>query len=76
MRIDFDDKSFLEIKLGSPGKIAIILGAKKKNDNLRIEVNSCEIKISQFMELIFGMGIPITKPVTQEKQSVNSEDSQ
>lgn len=61
MRINFEDKSFVEIKQGSPGKIAIILGAKKKNNILEMEVNACEIEIGQFAELINNIGIELPK---------------
>lgn len=61
MRINFEDKSFVEIKQGSPGKIAIILGAKKKNNILEMEVNACEIEICQFAELINNIGIELPK---------------
>ena len=60
MRIDFDDKSFIEIR-SSPGKIVIILGAKNKNDNLKFEINACEITINQFAELVNDLGIEIPK---------------
>lgn len=61
MRINFEDKSFVEIKQGSPGKIAIILGAKKKNNVLEMEINACELEIGQFVELINNLGVDFSK---------------
>lgn len=61
MRINFEDKSFVEIKQGSPGKIAIILGAKKKNNILEMEINACELEIGQFVELINNLGVDFSK---------------
>jgi hypothetical protein len=61
VRINFEDKSFVEIKQGSPGKIAIILGAKKKNNILEMEINACELEIGQFTEIINNLGIDFNK---------------
>lgn len=69
MRLDFDDKSFVEIKLGSPGKVAIILGAKKKDNALELEVNACEITISQFAEMVHDLGVELPKPIKQNKNN-------
>ena len=65
MRKDFDDKSFIEIKIGSPGKIAVILGARKKNNSLEVEINACEIKISEFSDMIHNIGVELPKPIKQ-----------
>lgn len=67
MRKEFEDKSFLEIKLGNPGKIAIILGAKKKNNFLELEVNACEVSISDFSELVHSLGVELLKPIKKNK---------
>jgi hypothetical protein len=61
MRIDFEDKSFIEIRLGAPGKVVVILGAKKKNNALEIEINACEITINEFSQLVNGLGIQLPK---------------
>lgn len=61
MRINFEDKSFVEIKQSSPGKIAIILGAKKKNNILEMEINACELEIGQFAELVNNLGVDFSK---------------
>jgi hypothetical protein len=57
MKIEFDDKSYVEVRLGRPGKIAIILSAADKSDKLKMQVNACELSIDQFSELINSLGI-------------------
>lgn len=59
MRINFDDDSFVELKLSSPGKVIIGLGAKDANNSLNIVVNSAEITLIQLAELINDLGIPL-----------------
>ncbi len=61
MKIEFDDKSYVEVKLGRPGKIAIILSAADKNDKLKMQVNACEVSIDEFSDLINSIGIQIPK---------------
>lgn len=69
MRIDFDDKSFVEIKVGGPGKIVIILAAKKKNNNLELEINAAELTISEFAQLVNGLGIQLPKTTIATQNS-------
>jgi hypothetical protein len=59
MRIDFSDKSFIDIRIGTPGNIAIIMGAKNKNNKLETQVNTCEITIKQFAELVQNIGVEL-----------------
>lgn len=65
MRKDFEDKSFIEIRIGSPGKIAVVLGARKKNNSLEIEVNACEVTIAEFADMIHNLGVELPKQIKQ-----------
>ena len=69
MKINFDDNSFIEIKLSkSPGKVEIVLGASDFDNPLKKIINSAEIDIKDFSKLVHGLGIPIP-PVTDNKAS-------
>jgi hypothetical protein len=59
MKIDFDDHSYIELILSSPGKIAIVLGAKDPKNPLSIVINSAEITIQQLADLVNALNIPI-----------------
>jgi hypothetical protein len=59
MKIDFDDKSYVELILSAPGKVAIILGAKDGNNPLNTVVNSAEITLKQLAELVADLNIPL-----------------
>lgn len=61
MKISFDDNSFIELILSSPGKIAVVLGARDPNNSLNIVINSAEITIQQLSELIKSLNINIPK---------------
>jgi len=50
MRIDFEDKSYLEIKK-SDGKVLIIVQAKDTENPRKNITNICEITIEQFKSL-------------------------
>jgi len=53
MRIDFKDKSFVSFEhSSSPGKIIISLGAKSFKNPLETVVNSAEISINEFNDLV------------------------
>jgi len=67
MKIDFEDRSFIEIKIGSPGNVAVILGAKNRNDGLKFEINACEITINQFAQLVNDLGIELPKIIKQKQ---------
>jgi nitrate reductase NapAB chaperone NapD len=53
MKIDFNDKSYIECrKSDNPGKIFIIISAKDHENPLKKITNAVEIELSQFKELI------------------------
>jgi len=53
MRIEFNDKSYIECrKSDNPGKIFIIISAKDHENPLKKITNAVEIDESQFKELI------------------------
>lgn len=53
MRIDFDDKSYISFEHSAyPGKIIISLGAKNFKNPLETIVNSAEISMSEFTNLV------------------------
>ena len=56
MKIDFDDKSFLEIvKSPNPGKILISIQAKDYENPLKKITNSVEITEEQFKQIVNGV---------------------
>ena len=59
MKIDFGDSSYIELTLSSPGKVSITLGAKDGNNPLNIIINSAEITLKQFAELVADLNIPL-----------------
>lgn len=53
MKIDFNDKSFIEIKrTADPDKITIVISAIDHNNTFKKIINSCEITTEQFKALI------------------------
>lgn len=53
MKIDFNDKSYIECRRSdNPGKIFIIISAKDHENPLKKITNAVEIELSQFKELI------------------------
>jgi nitrate reductase NapAB chaperone NapD len=53
MKIEFEDKSYIECrKSDSAGKILIIISAKDQGNNLKKTTNIVEITTEQFKELI------------------------
>lgn len=61
MRVDFEDGSHIEILLSGPGKVAVILGAKDKDNPLKYVTNSCEISLQEFSNLINGIPVQLPK---------------
>ena len=59
MKIEFDDGTFVEIKEGSPGNVAIILVAKDKDNALKKQVNSCEVSIQQFSNMVHSLPVEL-----------------
>jgi hypothetical protein len=62
MRIDYKDKSYIEIRLGNPGKIAIILGAQSKDNPLKYITNACEVSLQDFSNLVGDIPVDLPKP--------------
>lgn len=54
MRIDFDDKSYLEFKKISD-KVLITIQAKDSTNILKKITNTCEITVEQFKELCYSL---------------------
>ena len=53
MKIDFEDKSYIECrKSDNPGKVLIIISARNKDNSLKKTTNAVEIDISEFKLLI------------------------
>lgn len=53
MKVEFEDKSYLEIKKSSePGKIVVLIQAKDGNNLLKKITNSVEITTAQWQQLI------------------------
>lgn len=48
MRIDFEDRSYIETRLSnSPGKIFVIIGSRQEDNKYELVVNSAEITFEQ-----------------------------
>lgn len=57
MKIQFDDKSFIECKKSdNPGKIIITISAKDHTDSLKKITNAVEITVDEFKKLISDVG--------------------
>jgi nitrate reductase NapAB chaperone NapD len=53
MKIEFNDKSYIECKKSdTPGKIVIVISAKDYENPLKKITNAVEIEESQFKQLI------------------------
>jgi len=53
MKIEFNDKSYVECKMSNnPGKIVIVISAKDYENPLKKITNAVEIEESQFKQLI------------------------
>lgn len=53
MRVDFDDKSYIECqKSNHPGKILVVISAKDHENPLKRIVNTVELTTEQFKSLI------------------------
>jgi len=68
MKINFEDASFIEIKLStSPGKVEIILCAADFENPLKKIINSAEIDLKDFAKLVQSIGIPLPQVNTPSK---------
>lgn len=63
MKIKYEDGSFVEFKIGSPGTIAIVIGARDKDNSLRLLINSKEVSLQEFSDLIGGIGLQLPPPI-------------
>jgi hypothetical protein len=52
-------KGYVEMKLSGPGKVAIIIAAKDKDNPLKTQVNSAEISITELSQMIKDLGVVI-----------------
>lgn len=52
MKIQFDDKSFIEAKKTDDGKILIIIQAKDHENPLKKITNAVELSAEEFKELV------------------------
>ena len=53
MKIQFEDKSYVEFrKSTTPGKVMIIISAKDQNNDLKKITNAVEISVEEFQQLI------------------------
>jgi len=58
MKIEYLDKSFLEIKLSNkPGHVSIVIGAKDKSDPTKIQVLSDTISLEDFARAVKDLGV-------------------
>ena len=70
MRIKFDDSSFVELGISTtPGKVAIILGARDAINPLKIVINSAEITTKQLAELIADLKIILPPVIKNNNES-------
>lgn len=52
MKIEFDDKSYIEIIKSDEGKVVIMIQAKDHDNHLKKITNAVELTAEQFKELI------------------------
>lgn len=52
MKIQFEDKSYIECRKSDDGKILVIISAKDQNNSLKKISNTVEISLEQFKQLI------------------------
>ena len=51
-RVDFEDKSYIEVSESpNPGKVFITIAAKSVDDNYKLIVNSVEITVQELISL-------------------------
>lgn len=67
MRLDFNDKSYVDISFSSTGKILITIGAKSFKNPLETIINSVEISYGEFLKII--------SDVVTNKSSVEGEQT-
>jgi hypothetical protein len=52
MRIQFEDKSYIEVLKGQDGKVIITIVAREDKDSLSVIANSVQLTIEQFDQLV------------------------
>ena len=62
MRIDYEDKSYVEFQIGKPGTISIILGAPSKDNPLQYITNTCQVTLQEFSNLVSSIPILLPPP--------------
>lgn len=66
MRKSFEDGSFIEFKIGSPGNVALIIVSRDKDNPLKLIANSVEISLQDFSNLVGGIGLQLPPPAKNE----------
>jgi hypothetical protein len=61
MKIDFDDTSYIEFIVSSKGTIQIILSARDGKNSKNNIVNSAEISLEQFSNLVKDVNSKLEK---------------
>ena len=54
MKIEFDDKSYIECKKNEAGNIVILIQAKDQSNPLKKITNAVELTAEQFKNLVLG----------------------
>lgn len=75
MRLDFEDKSYINIFLSAHNKVAISIGAKNASNPLQTIVNSLEITYDEFKKLVEDLNI-IEKDVEKTEIENNKQNSE
>jgi hypothetical protein len=53
MKIQFDDKSYIEVRRSdNPGKVIVTISARDHNDSMKKITNAVEITTAEFKQLI------------------------
>lgn len=59
MKIQYDDKSFTEIKLAKPGFVSIIIAAKDESNPSKLQVFSDTISLHDLALAIKDLGVQL-----------------
>jgi hypothetical protein len=57
MKKVFEDNSYIEISIGGPGKVEIILGSRDSQNPLKLNISSAKITIEDLTQLIKELGL-------------------
>lgn len=59
MRIEKGKNEYIEMVLSSPGKVAIIIAAKEKDNPLKSIINTSEVSIDELASMIKALGVQV-----------------